>query len=138
MGSPVTTGTQLTSALWNTLVSNVRDINTRLTTLSTGTPNTLLKYTPSGNTITSSQIYENAGNVGIGVGSPTAPLHIFGTANTPTEIFLQNSNGASDVYGDPGIRMKSRSSDYRIFANDETKAFFIWDQTKGSPDVSLD
>ncbi len=76
MGSPVTTGTQLTSALWNTLVSNVRDINTRLTTLSTGTPNTLLKYTPSGNTITSSQIYENAGNVGIGVGSPSATLQI--------------------------------------------------------------
>lgn len=76
------------------------------------------------------------GNVGIGTNDPKNKLHINGnTAGAPTVITVENMQSGNT--NDPGINMKSRSSDYYIFANDETNQLYFWDELAGTQRMTI-
>jgi len=60
-----------------------------------GTTNYVAKYTPTGNVLGISQIFDNGTNVGIGTITPTAKLHIKGTDSTSSNYSLKIDNSAS-------------------------------------------
>lgn len=54
-----------------------------------------------------------------------------------TDLTIKNDHPTS-LQTDPGIRLISRSSDYRIFANDESRELYFWDtKAGGGPKVSI-
>lgn len=55
-----------------------------------GTLNYLSKWTPDGNTIGNSQIFDNGTNIGIGTTSPTYKLDVTGTGINTTDIYSRN------------------------------------------------
>ncbi len=60
-----------------------------------GTTNYVAKYTPTGNVLGISQIFDNGTNVGIGTITPTSKLHIQGTDSTSSTYSLKVDNSAS-------------------------------------------
>lgn len=68
MTNDATTGTQFTATIWNTLVGNVNDLNSRIGGVISS------QWTASGTTIS-----YTGGNVGIGTANPQTKLHLHGT-----------------------------------------------------------
>lgn len=64
-----------------------------------GTTNYVAKYTPTGNVLGISQIFDNGTNVGIGTTTPTSRLQIVGSDSTSSNYALkvQNSGGANSL-----------------------------------------
>jgi hypothetical protein len=60
-----------------------------------GTTNYVAKYTPTGNVLGISQIFDNGTNVGIGTITPTSKLQIVGTDSTSSNYALKIDNSAS-------------------------------------------
>lgn len=60
-----------------------------------GTTNYVAKYTPTGNVLGISQIFDNGTNVGIGTITPTSKLQIKGTDSTSSNYALKIDNSAS-------------------------------------------
>lgn len=60
-----------------------------------GTTNYVAKYTPTGNVLGISQIFDNGTNVGIGTVTPTSKLQIIGTDSTSSNYSLKIDNSAS-------------------------------------------
>ena len=80
------------SAAWfNDVNSKLASVRDKLTSISNGTANALIKYNASGNAMVSSQIYENAGNVGIGVTSASKKLEVNG-AIMADEVCIRGKN----------------------------------------------
>lgn len=60
-----------------------------------GTTNYVAKYTPTGNVLGLSQIFDNGTNVGIGTSFPTSKLQIVGIDSTSSNYSLKIDNSAS-------------------------------------------
>jgi hypothetical protein len=60
-----------------------------------GTTNYVAKYTPTGNVLGISQIFDNGTNVGIGASSPSAKLQIVGSDSTSSNYSLKVDNSAN-------------------------------------------
>jgi len=60
-----------------------------------GTTNYVAKYTPTGNVLGISQIFDNGTNVGIGTATPTSKLQIVGIDSTSSNYSLKIDNSAS-------------------------------------------
>jgi hypothetical protein len=72
-----------------------------------------------------------SGKVGIGTTAPQEELHLRSNENFAPILLIENSQ-TTGVEGDPGIRIKSRITDFTLFANDEIEQFQICDETAES------
>jgi len=76
---------------------------------------------------------QSSGNVGIGTTTPSTLLYIYKNANNLTpSLILENANPSGSL-GDVSLKLKTRSSNFNLFADDDTNFFAITDESLSWP-----
>lgn len=98
-----------------------------------GTTNYVAKYTPTGNVLGISQIFDNGTNVGIGTASPTSKLQIVGTDSTSSNYSLKIDNSASSpllyVRNDGITKISTNQNNDSVLVLNDLISFLTYSQT---------